>query len=363
MDYRAFEVGLIPGLLANGGTPFIWFGLLWLTVGNLAIAGLEALVLARGFGVPSSEGYPVLVAANFGTALLGYLVGPWLLGWSAWLAEVGAGREVMVVALAWFVTFAATVLVEAVVLRGFLRGIDRWRTAFKASLAANAVSYTVLVPFALMISVWDGPVLLRQLDTVGQLTRTPPSGVVVYVAASNTSIQRRPLNGGPPKEVVALNTSLASNWWDALYVAVSPTGRRHLKWSSTPEPTTDPTLILDFLPGGVTEATKLRADGWEAPIVNDSFARSFPGSDRYRVLTMRWPGHNFEVFDKLKRRSFGLGFQSPFLAWFWSNHTVLPDGWCVAERGGKVLLIDLDRLESAPLTRGHGALVVLKPTL
>lgn len=351
----------MTSLLANAGTPYLWGSFMMLVIGNGLIGCFEASLLRRRYGIENPHLPLWLVLANYATAGLGYLVLPWYLGvWEELAKLVRFHFEIAVVVLAWIVTFVATAILEWWVVH---RAAERKMAAGKslrASFYMNAISYACLLPLAIWMSDWSGPRNLKSRTVTYKMDRPLPKGYILFVSPDHRRIQKIRFDRTKSEVlVVGVKADLSDTFDSAVGMAISPTGRRHLKYIDWPIEEA-PTLILDFDPKGITE--KLLANsGWQYPLLNPYIIRRFESADstEFDVSAGYWPGYDFRVANQRDNSVYDLSFQTPFLVWRWSNQTLLPDGWCVAEMDGGIYLIDLRNRQIGLIERGHGAMVVL----
>lgn len=356
---------MLDPYLANIPTPLMMGGFLALTVGNFLIGMLEAWVLERRYGAKPTNARVGLIAANYATAGVGYVLAPWILRlWQGVVDRMGImSSEMKVLAIAWVATFLFTVLCEIPFAKLVLKSAPSPASAVKASLLMNLASYAIMVPMAFMFSHL-GPLELSALRTREEMTRPLPAGDIVYVSPDGKKILRVPIDtAGVPITLRENPEPLRSSPHRGLHVRVFKYGkhaegekRLELVWDFS-----EPPLIAPFDPKGRVE--KMRAGG-DMVQVGPYSSRTFVEGG-LRASGGYWPGYDLTIGGYSKDTEkwtfrYSLGFQTPFLLWNWTHPTTLPDGWCVATQSGRVYLIDLKNHEICELAEGFGAMVVLR---
>jgi len=354
---------MLDAYLANVPTPLMFGGFLALTVGNFLIGMLEAWVLERRYGAKPTNARVGLIAANYATAVVGYVLAPWILRlWQGVVDRLGAmSSEMKVLAIAWVATFLFTALCEIPFAKLVLNSAPRPASAVKASLLMNLASYAIMVPLAFMFSHL-GPLELSGLRSREEMSRPLPKGDIVYVSADGLKVQRVPIDTAGPAITLRENSEpLRSSHHRGLHVRVfkyekhaENEKRLELVWDFS-----EPPLIAPFDPKGRVE--KMRAGGDMVQIGAYSWRTFDEGG--LRASGGYWPGYDLMIGDYSNEKwtfRYSLGFQTPFLIWTWMHPTTIPDGWCVATQRNRVYLIDLKTREICKLADGFGAMVVLR---
>lgn len=354
---------MLDAYVANIPTPLMFGGFFALTIGNFFIGLLEAWVLERRYGAKPTNARLGLIAANYATAVVGYVLAPWILRlWQGVVDRMGVmSSEMKVLAIAWVATFLFTSLCEIPFAKLVLKSAPRPASAVKASLLMNLASYAIMVPLAFMFSHL-GPLELSGLRSREEMSRPLPKGDIVYVSADGSKVQRVPIDTAGPAITLRENPEpLRSSHHRGLHVRrfkfpkhADGEKRLELAWDFS-----EPALIAPFDPKGRVEL--MRAGGDMVQIGAYSW-RSFEDGG-LRAVGGFWPGYDLVVRETSGAQpilKFSLGFHTPFLSWTWTNPTTLPDGWCVATQRDRVYLIDLKNREICQLAEGFGAMAVLR---
>jgi len=359
------------------GTPFIWSTLFVLTIGNVIIALVESSILARKFGCRPEASFGIMLGANFLTAGIGFVCLPWFTGLWQRLSLIDHIRAALpTLVLAWIYTFLLTAIIEAGVLSIMSRRMGLKVHPWRASVWVNLASYICLILIASATGRYGGALHLKSRTIWTKMTRPMPRFDLWYVRPDGTTVTRFKMEPfDPSKGKLEIDDYRDPRWPQirpsqklnspqALAVVTSPTGIRYLKFLST-TPADSPTLIKDFDPKATLERTR-EVKGWQArglyPI---GAARSLDHSKKPRFLasTELWPGYDFEVTDNQTGERYSFGLETPFFQWRWGNLIQLPDGWCIAEKGGRIYLVDLKLKQIGWLADGFGATAVIPGNL
>ncbi len=186
-------------MLANAGTPLMFFGFFYVTFANVALGLLEGAMLAAIWRASFVRSVLIMVAANLVSSWVGALYLNVVAGTDLTIANVQAWLWVSLA-----VMFALTLLVELPFVRWTLAtpssrqrprpGIPAlWRLAMHATLCVHAVSY----PLMLAAAWWSGVQLLPDWTVVpvAQLAQ-PGTHVVFYMEQHGTKVCRRDLVSG-----------------------------------------------------------------------------------------------------------------------------------------------------------------------
>lgn len=355
------------------GTPFIWSSLCVLTIGNVLIALLESWLLEAKFGCRDGSTFRVMLWANFLTAAVGFVCLPWMT--SLWrtvslIDSIRAALPTLVVA--WIYTFIVTAIIEAGVLSILSRRIGLKGHPWRASVWINLASYICLILIAGATGRYGGALNLKSRTVWMKMSRPMPTFDLWYVRPDGATVTRfkmEPFN--PSKGKVEIDDYQDPRWPrlkpsdklnspQVLAVVTSPTGIRYLKFLST-TPADSPNLIKGFDPKATLERTR-EVKGWQAPglyAMGPARSLDHSKSPKFTVSSFLWPGYDFEVTDHQTGEQFSFGIESPFFQWRWGNLIQLPDGWCIAEKDGRIYLVDLKLKQIGYLAEGFGATAVI----
>ena len=134
-------------LLANAGSPVVWFSLFHLIIANAIIGYIESEILLK-----YKIGNKVLrvIAANYISMFVGYfLIAPLFL-------HPKFGRDILSVesgeiVTAFFVSFIATLVIEYPLILWSLKDKSQKKILFKPFLIANIITNVVIVSIYLLI--------------------------------------------------------------------------------------------------------------------------------------------------------------------------------------------------------------------
>lgn len=368
--------------LGNTIAPLVFAAGVQLLVGNFLIGLLEAAVvrlLFRGKG----RLVPIAVLANYVSLFAAFVVLPVALPLLA-PAVLGdqplhrLGRLVTAVVAA---CFLVSVLVEWPLFHAGLRRLGGERpwtpgASLAATLAAQAASYLLLVPFYLITAL--------QTPRAWQLTRpadfaSHPAAAVLFLSPDGSEVRHVRLDGsgetallpsgGPPPWAFLRLVGSSDGKELSLRIADSVEQRngyvvlvpRTLAGFGATLPATRPYWSGGSddgpdLPGVIRDAVDLQPDArvpWEprrgrdrTPASWDVRASPLPS----RGLSARRPGTGEDA---------RIAVDVPGASWGAYDATVLPGGQVVFELGGQVLLADLNTKKLATLARGRSPVVLL----
>ena len=312
-----------PGLLlADAGTPLMWFGCFQLFFGNCLISILEAAILRRFFN--AAKPFKVVLAANYASMVCGIgLI--WLLEQVLAKSDPDPfryGRDI--VYGAWTASFVITVLVEAPFFARVLKECGPAKKMWKASIVANTASYAIIVPLAF----FAGPTSALHLHTGWTSKMGEVAGWIYYVDAAGREVRRMRPAGAPGQFVLTLDSS---NSGSRRTVAVEPDEQGSV--ARLVIHTNDGARVLVPKVGHGSQAARPEefykgfADiGW--PNGGLSFATSegaSTGDWAYQGLQVR--GHTYAL-------------ETPFIEADWSSPTLLPNGVILVAMNGDIYLVD-----------------------
>lgn len=316
--------------LANAGTALIWLSVFHLFFGNLVIGILEALVaqwvLRRRHGIDVGLiGWMML--ANYATMAAGVFgLGPLI----TWLEPQLLGRHPManlpwLIALVLLAAFAVTVLVEwgilhagvrfatsSLVIPG-LRGMT-WR----ANLAAQCVSYALLIPLYLSAS---GTSLLTEVRRERDLAFVKTPAAIVFYVAPDGSLMKLTLDGRAPVSVTPA---------DFLTAAIS-------------------------FYGGEERFMRINSRSFHREVID----LRPPGPWRYAVEVGFWPIDGLRIEDRQTGTRRRLALEMPFFLWYPKDATVLPGDQVVYQVKDYLVVYDLHTRQIADLGPGRNPVVIM----
>lgn len=350
---------LLP--LANAGTPLVWFGLAYPLVGTLVVSRVEDFVVRRL--VPTAapcKGRPLLLG-NIVTTLLGIglLAAAHRQGGELFGPRPLEGLQVAT-GLAWVAAFVLSVAIE---LPFFARRVGSRALSsqtVRVALAANAVSYLLIVG-VYGLHWFSSPGVSARVASARSVSAA--DGWVYYIAKDGRSVRRVRLDGlnDQPTSYDAgraprgLVIQPVDERTATLYV-VSGTGSRelssgigHARQAALPSFRKRPPWgqpVEPSYPFGYTPGASFLA--WRG---------HYGRSAAYSSWNNSWP--EFGLTLKGPEGSFSIGVSSPIAYWTWSGTTVLEDGRVVGQWGPQIVVVDIPSRRVAWLANGSGPAVLM----
>ncbi len=353
-------------LLADAGTPLMWFGLVYPFVASFGVAVIEEQLLKWFWHVPTfllGRWRPVLLG-NLATTALGIILlnvagvcaAP-LLG-SRPIERVGVFTTVL-----WSVAFILTVAVEAPFF-GWVLG-RKWtsKRTWVASLLCNGVTYALLCSIALVLGVNSVGHSVKVVDA--SAIPASISGWVYFVPAEGTTVERIRFDGSR-RETTSFRIRSAEG------VAVETLDLKTARLVAF-EGSEARVLAARLGAGGQAALSTFRkAPDWGVP---DHWNRDDqyympvpdfthgPGCDpalaRFRAVNWGWPDQGAVFTDLARNQSFNVAAGMPFLSWSWRDLTVLPDGRVIGALGSQIVVVDIPSKSIAWLANGRSPAVLL----
>jgi hypothetical protein len=339
-------------LLANAGTAMMWMPLLHLSIGNIVIAVVEALLVWAVLRQCLIRCFWIMLVANYASAALGFF----LRGRFNDLIAPVFGEPDIFNANARLAAFAAaafvlTLLVEAPFTLWLAKRAGRrvwW--GFAALLIANAVSYTGL---AVLYSRASAQTLLVTLTPVrtGQYVQGDDAYEIWYLDAQTHRVHAVGLDGVHRQQI----TQKAHP--DATYLAVLADEDSVIA-SSVKNYSTERVVALPE--SSVATADEGRVPGWHG----DIDARRFPGlAESVKVWVGEWAGRTTYLWDEgpPRRELLELAHENALESWRIAYATVLPDTRLVFQLGrDQICVAAPDQKTVALIARGSGPIVIRK---
>lgn len=341
--------------LADAGTPLMWVGFLQLTVGNLIVGIVEGLLIARATKSPWGRCMLVMVAANYLSMAIG-----WGCGDAAAAYAFDHLPDGSLLAIPWVMAaiYAALCLVTFVVeypVAMWLRNGMTHRAFLRPYLVAQLAT---TVPLGLVLALAS----YGTLFTVGHVQARPDflkpiAATMYYLSDDGTEVRTLRLDTGErgvakqlgPSRWMRLNVRKGAEAWE-----VYRESDYHEKG--------DLVTTVPFGPPHrvVPEAMLERFGSWHPPFFGSHRTsvdwRPQPVPFEKQVATGDYAAAGLSV------GSTDLGLEMPFLMPHPSNATVLPTEQVIYCLGFKyIMLVDLETMKVATLTRGNGPVVVLDP--
>ncbi len=325
-------------ILANAGTPLIWFGCLWLFFGNWALGVIEAKLLSRFLGKPIAAGR--LIAANYLSMGAGFLLffastpirdavslDPIRLGLLAFLGMMAA---------AWFIT----ILVEWPLLASAAE-LPMNRRTLGLSAAVQSITYAGMLLITMGLGSLSAITDLRSSERIS----TVP-GWAYTVGLDGTTVFRTRLDGSKSERVGVVRPHNSHHE----RVLVAPVAETHRAQ-----------LIFVFNRGTEVIQEDIGTDLQAAPMSPWILERNLP--EVTRSFIGRRCGVYAGYWSRIGLMAAGRRYalETPFLTLPWRSPTVLPDGKIVASFGRAVYLLDPKTGEARKLIEGSAGDVLLDP--
>jgi hypothetical protein len=337
-------------LLANAGTAMMWMPLLHLSIGNIVIAVVEALLVWAVLRQSLPRCFWIMLAANYTSAGLGLI----LRGRFNDLVAPLFGEPDIFNASARLMAFAAaafvlTLLVEAPFTLWLTKraGLRVW-WGVAALLIANAVSYTGL---AVLYSRASAQTLLVTLTPVRTGPHVPGDDAyeIWYLDAQTDRVHAVGLDGSHRRQISQ------TTYPDATYLAVLADEDSVLA-SSVKNYSTERVAALPK--GSVATADEGRVPAW----YGDIDARRFPGlTESVKAWVGEWAGRTTYLWDEgpPRRELLELAHENALESWRIAYVTVLPDTRLVFQLGrDQICVADPDQKTLALIARGRGPIVI-----
>jgi hypothetical protein len=272
-------------ILADVGTPLMWASFLYLAVGNLLIAMLEAAVLRFWFKAKGGAIFGWMVLANYVSSIAGlFLLVPVSLKVIEWFGgPLPVYHVYRILAILTLLSFVATLAIEFpfywLALRRQIHGKGKLAIA---TAVPNIASYLALIGWFWLASAapsaWG-------VSLVPQASMPPnPDIRVLYLSADGTKLMEVSLDGSPPKAIKELAD--ACPYGKLGFTKSEPGGRWRLEVQKDYH--NERTFVADIGPGyATTRATYPdQDDDWFFPAIADDFQRG--KNPKWTVQTGNW---------------------------------------------------------------------------
>lgn len=351
---------------ANMGTPLMWLGFLQLAFGNAIIGAIEALTLRFAFQLPYRRGLVLMTCANYASLVIGWFLLQFVEGP---FNRIPPSISVLLmlpklIAVLWVVLFIWTVLAEApFVHRLFPPEARSWYTTLKASLLAQTVSSLFLAPLYLSASNYS---FVTQTKIQPDLRFVQAPAAQVYYIGLDGNIWRVHIDGTGKQKVKDANATDPSA---RLYAKRDRgTGRWDLWCSRCGRSTEGDVKLLEGI--SLKRMPTRRTTSLEEKSAKESREVSQPRDMGmpldYRPLQERdwtvfvdvWAERGLQVYHH-GQRSYTLGMETPFIAWFTRWATCLPGDYVVFNLGDYILILHIPTRRLGFLAAGRCPLVVM----
>lgn len=344
--------------LANAGTPLLWAGMAHLLIGNFLIGAIEGHLLARLWNISVRRAVGVMTLANFVSMGAGLLLDHITLEPAAQhlMGDAPLYRAPAVLVLMGGLTIALTVLIEWPFCIWLLAGRKRQvRTALRASIVAQAVSYALLVPFYLVASNVS---LYRNLQVDPSLFFvSQPRATVYFISVEDGDVYSVLTDGSRLHKVVdasitdqdarLVSRRQKANQWD-LWAVVGSDGEQQVR-------------LLQGLPGQASRSNSRYSDGKETGTwFNFGPARELAGKapSEWKVETGFWAWEGLRATCGKTGAEVEVAMETPFVTWISRSATTLPGDQVVYQLGDQIVILDLPTRRIGLIARGRGPVVI-----
>lgn len=354
---------------ANAGTPMIWLEVYHLFFGNAAIGIVEGAILALVFRVRMLPAVAWMIAANYGSMVLGLSVLPRVYG--LFVETVFVDRDRLFAApdaltATWCAAVVGTILVELPgVFLALWQGKGPWRPfigrAAAGAILVHAVSYSCIIPAYHRAGTTSLHSRFEGEESPGGLD-AGVRGWVYSIDQSAGAVRRTRLDGSATELVAPIEES----WHLARLVPREPDAGGWEVWAVLDDRGEERVLIGAGAPGrcGTQEfagdsSPWMQGYRWTIDLQREPVWEAKCGFWPLEGLTFKPAGETSP--------SERMAYETLFDKWPVRFVTLLPEGLAVCQllvengeaRNGWILIIDLERRRWAPLCRGSSPVVVL----
>lgn len=347
-------------VLANAGTPLLWFGCCWPLIGSVGVAVVEWSLIQRIRGLRTGKVWSLpIVIGNLVTSLVGLALVNWSTSFLAFLSPRPLEHANLYLVGIWLLAFSLTVLIEWPFVRIAFKEPAKWRPALLQSLAANLVTYALLVTVATALGANS---LAFDVDVVSpDRLRQSVGGWVFYVDPSGKEIRQVRLDGTRDGPVAAMPEGMegvsveAFKEAPASLVAYTDSGDRRIV---TIKPNLGPTEVAASYDGQVANAD---LSGYRSS-TSIQPCRSFDRFSRtpdVGCMQGYWPEVGLRAYWRTKKVKYRVAVGVPALSWISTAATAIPDGHIVSRLGPQIVILDIEGRRMAWLANGYSPTVVL----
>ena len=340
-------------LLADVGTPLMWATLLHLTIGNLIIGILEAVIVRFLFRIKGSSLFFWMIAANYVSSITGSLLiaagSDRLTYWIGGPLPVYHVYRILVVLA--LLSFLATILIEWPFYRlAFRAGSGGWKRSLKATLVANAASYVLLVAWYALASVQP---IFWGIKLVSPQDLPRSANVrVFYISPDGKDICQLRLDGSMPVRFMPLDEPAPTGVLG--FSAKENNGQYRLEV----QPNNGEIHFVADVGPCLATTRQTNPPDWHFSSFPDDLQNST--SPKWTVYAGGWAAQGISAVDnRTGDRHFIMALEAPWLAWPTRCATILPNDQIIFQLGEQIMWVDFSGNTGAALAAGHGPVVVL----
>jgi hypothetical protein len=349
---------LLPAYaFADAGTPLMWFTMLHLAIGNLIIGLAEGALIILIYKTRKLATLLIMVLANYASMLAGFtlidFVGVPIMEHAIKEAPLYIAPKALVAMI--FVSYLLTIILEWPFCLWILKSRPRrLMTSLAASAIVQTASYAVIVPMYLLVS----PVsLYTNVKLDPSLSFANNNATVYYISEKDGSINSVRTNGSKHRKV--LDTKITDGY-ARLFISNPQKGKDKELWvKGYPDEKSATLLIKDFTD---KQTSVVQSDGNTVQGTWFDFEVKDLRPAEQKDLTVQagfWAAEGLSVRDKTGKNVLSVALETPFIAWYPRNVTVLPGDQVVYQLDDRIVLLDIRKRKIGLLTTGRGPTVVL----
>lgn len=371
---------LVPSFsMANAGTPLLWVSALHLVFGNAIIGVIEGLILAKLLKIAKLRSVMVMIVANYTSAVMG-------VGFLQIIDMINI-ESIQYFFFEYLKVSITVIIIAIIVLTIFIevpfcyflekKSHRGWKSAFRASLIIQTVSYILISPIYLKVSNFEisPPWEVRKISSARNV-----KGFILFLNNDGKSVSKINLES-------LFNNQLLENWDTKvfngyLYVDLENKSDLNLKIIGSSDEklkkeidfslkSTIPSNRLDhkwFDRFKMNIEIKNKPD-FETTHVQSHFKECFreevdysAGKNIWKVDWIgTWAAEGFRFSKKSNsKETIGMSVESPPFWWAPSCVTILQDDQVVMEYGPYILFLDLKNRIAFPVGIGRSPVVILE---
>ncbi|MBM4102584.1 MAG: hypothetical protein FJ263_00835 [Planctomycetes bacterium] len=350
---------ITENILANAGTPLMWAGFIHLIIGNLFIGILEGLLLGFIFRLSKWKSILWMIAANYVSSWAGMII----IGFAKHnFEDITIYQVTSYLWTALFIAYLVTLLLEwPFIWMAMKDKTGPWKKSIFATLIVQTVSY------ALLAGCWYYPAsgisLLRDTILVPTTNFTQNKNAVVYfVNSSDGDVYKICLDGSSLTKIETLNLKTE---WAAMSLVENPQNDTLdlVCYSESRDRDKEKIIIFESLiPENLAHLYFQSEPQWQS-YQYETVDLRHPQNRQWRAYTRFWPIEGLTLENESTKESIHLAMETPFLAWYARQATILPNDEVVFEVGGQICLFDRQSRKLALLAKGYGPVVLLEDSM
>jgi len=342
---------MITGILANAGTPLMWFGIFHLVIGNLFIGIIEGLILGFMFRLKKFKTIGWMIVANYLSTWVGKILLDVIKDHiDITIYQVKTYLYVMLVG-AWLITLLLEFPFVYLATKGKTR---RW----SISIVGNFVVQTAL--YALLAAYWYLPVsgysMVQDVELVKNLNFVQNKAGVIYFIEKN-NVCKIALDGSLAEPVMPISPAAHL---DLKYNPDTRTTNLIALFDDMSESRQDGIVIIpDVLKNQSQHRTLTEEDVQRQWKTNADDLRGFE-ERQWDVYSGFWPMEGLNIINSENtKEKIHLALETPFVAWFITYSAVLPEDEVVFQIDRQICIYSRQQNKLAVITKGTSPIVFL----